>query len=104
MTITCIISFVVGAMLTMCAIGLMSYQKDKKQQNNVHFYAARDKCGMLWLYLSKPVRGKKSFECNTHGCVTAYDSLFENLGLNKNDYKDLKWEDEPVEVFLNLED
>ena len=104
MIIACIISFVVGAFAMMCAIGLMSYQKDKKQRNNVHFYAARDKCGMLWLYLSKPVRGKESFECNTHGCVATYDSLFENLGLNKNDYKDLKWEDEPVEVFLNLED
>ena len=99
-----IIGFIVGAMLMMCAIGLMSCQKDKKPRNKVHFYVARDKCGMLWLYLSKPVRGKESFECNTHGCVATYDSLFENLGLNKNDYKDLKWEDEPVEVFLNLEE
>ena len=27
-----------------------------------------------------------------------------SLGLNKDDYANLKWEDEPVEVFLNLED
>ena len=32
------------------------------------------------------------------------DSQFKWYGLNENDYKDLKWEDEPIEVFLNLED
>ena len=31
-------------------------------------------------------------------------NYFENFGLNENDYKDLKWEDEPVEVFVNMEE
>ena len=30
--------------------------------------------------------------------------LFKYFGLNENDYGNLKWEDEPVEVFLNMED
>ena len=27
-----------------------------------------------------------------------------HLGLNENDYANLKWEDEPLEVFVNMED
>ena len=73
-------------------------------KNKVHFYVARDKDGTLWLYVGKPVRDEDSFVSNEHGCVITHSSLFEYLGLNINNYKDLKWEDEPVEVFLNLED
>ena len=29
---------------------------------------------------------------------------FSEYGLNPNDFKDLKWEDEPVEVFVNMKD
>ena len=29
---------------------------------------------------------------------------FSIYGLNPDDFKNLKWEDEPIEVFLNLED
>lgn len=29
---------------------------------------------------------------------------FKGFGLNENDYANLKWEDEPVEVFINMED
>ena len=29
---------------------------------------------------------------------------FNVFGLNEKDYANLKWEDEPVEVFLNMED
>ena len=28
----------------------------------------------------------------------------KNFGLNPDDFKDLKWEDEPVEVFVNMEE
>ena len=28
----------------------------------------------------------------------------KSFGLNPDDFKDLKWEDEPVEVFVNMED
>ena len=79
--------------------------KRTKPRNNVHFYVARDKKGTLWLYMGKPVRcdavfygdpDKLSFSLTYHN--------FKYLGLNENDYTNLKWEDEPVEVFLNLED
>ena len=72
-----------------------------KPKNNVHFYVARDKNETLWLYLNKPGRASRSF-------ISSYNAVhsggFESLGLNADDYKDLRWEDEPIEVFLNMED
>ena len=56
MIIACIISFVVGALIMMCAIGLMSCQKDKKPRNKVRFYVTRNKNGELNLSLNKPLR------------------------------------------------
>ena len=75
-----------------------------KNQNKVHFYVARDKSGCLYLYLGKPKRVDFSFiPCKDGYCFV--DILnFRKYGLNPYDFKDLKWEDEPVEVFINMED
>lgn len=73
-------------------------------KNKVHFYVARDKDKTLWLYLGKPVRKDDYFCHNIYSKVIANHHGFKYLGLNIDDYKDLKWEDEPKEVFLNLED
>ena len=73
-----------------------------KPKNNVHFYVARDMNGKLFLYLSKPFRRGDEFLNNEHGTVM-YHSL-KNFGLNPDDFKDLKWDDEPLEVFINMED
>ena len=76
-----------------------------KKINRVHFYVARDMDGNLWLYMGKPNRGVNEFEsASNEYCVVLTDNNFEVFGLNENDYKDLKWENEPVEVFLNMED
>ena len=79
--------------------------KLKKPRNNVHFYVARDKThNLLWLYLGKPIRFKDdAWIPDKHGTVINSESSFEIIGLNKKDYDNLKWEDEPVEVFINLE-
>ena len=71
-------------------------------RNKVHFYVARDKNGKLWLYLKKPVRADGFFY--SHGQILSSSDSFSKYGLNVLDYTNLKWEDEPVEVFLNLED
>ena len=84
----------------------MSGKGKKKSINRVHFYVARDKNGELWLYLGKPERWRNRFS-NFHGTCrnfTANEYHFEDVGLNPDDFKNLKWEDEPVEVLLNLED
>lgn len=74
-------------------------------RNKVHFYVARDKHGKLWLYLNKPIRFDENIwvSCK-QGCSLCIGEVFKNIGLNEADYKDLEWEDEPIEVFLNLED
>lgn len=79
------------------------YERElRKSQNKVHFYVARDKNGRLFLYLSKPFRRGDEFFSNDHGNIMLHD--LKIFGLNPDDFKDLKWEDEPLEVFLNLED
>ena len=78
--------------------------KSSKKINIVHFYVARDMDGWLYLYLGKPLRGDGEFYGNKDANAFTLTSDFRRFGLNKNDYKNLKWEDEPVEVFVNMED
>ena len=85
---------------------LYEYQTKKlfrKPKNEVHFYVARDMSGSLWLYLGKPIRIGQFF-ASGRGVVLVSSYKFSKYGLNKNDYANLKWEDEPVEVFINLKD
>ena len=88
------------AMLYECKIS----QLLKGQRNKVHFYMARDKSGRLWLYIGKPIRGINVFYSPLGLDFMLPCSILNHLGLNKNDYDFLKWEDEPVEVFINMED
>ena len=79
--------------------------KIRKYKNKVHFYVARDKGGMIYLYVCKPERRNSYFigyngNCNT---LIANKYSFKKFGLNPDDFKDLKWEDEPLEVFVNME-
>ena len=85
----------------------LKIRKNKVQlyQNKVHFYVARDKnSDLVGLYLGKPTRNV-FYEYWMPQYLSLYsECYFDRVGLNKNNYKNLKWEDEPVEVFLNLED
>lgn len=74
-----------------------------KPKNKVHFYVARDKNGKLWLYMGKPLRLDNAFIADLSKGNTLTHINFRCFGLNENDYANLKFEDEPVEVFLNLE-
>ena len=75
-----------------------------KKRNRVHFYVSRDKCGDLWIYIGKPIRGEGYFYSNGHSISITRLRDFSKFGLDANDYVNLTWEDEPVEVFLNMED
>lgn len=75
-----------------------------ESRNKVHFYVARDKDGDLWIYLGKPFRCNTMFSSPLSHLFAMPCGVFNYLGLNKKDYDNLKWEDEPVEVFLNLDD
>ena len=79
--------------------------KFSKKRNQVKFYVARDMDGRLYLYLGKPERRKSCFityGVNSNFMADEYN--FKSFGLNQDDFKDLKWEDEPLEVFVNMED
>ena len=99
---------------TVCALTLtfivLEFVEDKviskfsKKRNRVHFYVARDDMGRLWLYISKPRRAALGFIPNINGRLLALEGEFSKYGLDANDYDNLKWEDEPVEVFVNMED
>ena len=89
-------------MLVVLAIAAMG--KDDETSNKVHFYVARDRNGELLLYMSKPFRGIDRFQPHLNGCIITNEDDFSNFGLNKDDFDNLKWEDEPVEVFINMED
>ena len=89
-------------MLTMLCISAMG--KVQYQCNNVHFYVARDQDGKLFLYMRKPLRTSDMFISSRFGSFINEGKFFSEYGLNCDDFKDLKWEDEPVEVFINMED
>lgn len=100
-----IIGFILGAMLMMCAIGMVAIQRDKEPRNKVRFYIAKPSKYYEHLYIGKPRRifsnGKFLFKSADKGRF-----ITDNLaayGLNPRDFDNMK-EGEIREVFLNLED
>ena len=96
-----VIAFILGAISMFC---IRYVAKQKKPTNRVHFYVARDKDGRLWLYIGKPIRNDVEFHPNLNKNVFVLTYYLKHFGLNYEDYANLKWEDEPVEVFINMED
>lgn len=97
-------------MLLMCYIAIFQKEKNLKNnvqsKNNVHFYIARDVEGDLTLWLEKPYRATISGIWCGHDritCIATTDQIYL-YNLCPKDFDNLKWEDEPVEVFINLED
>lgn len=100
-------AIIIGVISTLIGIitGISIGKGKKKSINNVHFYVARDEDGELWLYLGKPIREEENFfKCKAGTDVICSAKQFKAFKLNINDYKNLKWEDKPVEVFLNIKD
>ena len=95
------LAFIAGSFITLLFIDKKIIKNIRKSKNNVHFYVARDKNGDLWLYIGKPFRGDTTFY-TSYKVVCLADDL-SRFGLKYEDFDSLKWEDEPVEVFLNLE-
>ena len=75
----------------------------KNSRNNVHFYVARDEeDNLLWLYLGNPTRSMQVFTDPSPCRIIRSEKYFSDYGLDVKDFENLKFEDEPVEVFLNL--
>ena len=96
-----VILFVYGfAVILMGCVAL----KNKKPKNKVHFYVARDKYGCLGLFIGKPIIDRNMVILNDKCTLLGGKTVISDFGLDENDYDNLKFGDEPVEVFLNLED
>ena len=66
-----------------------------KSDPNNEFWVARDRNGDLWYYKEKPRRGVLCWELN--------DSNFNySQELPKTMFSNLKWEDEPIKVRLEV--
>lgn len=105
MLIACIISFIIGAMIMFIYISISASLKENKT-SKVHFYIARDKDGDLTIWMGKPRRSlwdRCWYGNNESAYITSNESI-SLYNLNPKDFDNLKWEDEPVEVFLNLKD
>lgn len=103
-SIYCFITFIMGAVFMFIAVCVVAISKIKEPRNNVHFYVARDKSGCLYLHIEKPFRDGLEFSNNLEMYYRLQDDNFKYFGLNENDFTNLKWEDEPIEVFINLKD
>ena len=103
-SIYCFIAFILGAVFMLIIHCIVAMGKVKEPMNKVHFYVARDMDGELWLYLGKPIRGTNEFYCGSDERAFSLAYKIDRFGLKKEDYDYLKWKDEPVEVFVNLED
>ena len=91
----------------LAAIIVLIYEiKPKKPQNKVHFYVTRDIDRRLELWIGKPIRiyGKYwIYESEDAVSKITDDRFINNFNLNISDFDNLTYDDEPVEVFLNLE-
>lgn len=71
--------------------------------SQAHFYVARDKYNkLLYLYLGKPIKGIDRFHACHKGCIIAAANHLSDFGLNPKDFENIKFEDGPAEVFLDL--
>ena len=96
------LTFIAGSLITLWLID----SKVVKAKNNVHFYVVRNADYRLTLFLGKPIKsGEHGYykTCNNGICITTQEH-FKSFGLNVDEFKYLKWENDPVEVFVNMKE
>ena len=92
-SIYCFIAFVLGAVFMLAMLSVAAMGKVKEPRNKVRFFVERVISDNYVLY----IEGKNRL----YSIASA--RLFENFGLNPDDFADMK-EGEIRYVFLNLED
>ena len=102
----CLVFFILLFIILFIIQSIKIRKLSENPKNNVHFYVVRDKSNnILYLYLGKPIKGIDRFHACHNGCIVSCVNSCTNLsdfGLNTKDFENLKFEDEPVEVFLDL--
>ena len=92
-SIYCFIAFVIGALFMLAMLSIAAMGKVKEPRNKVRFFVERVISDNYVLY----IEGKNRL----YSIASA--RLFENFGLNPDDFADMK-EGQIREVFINLED
>ena len=101
MNIPFIIGLIVVALTMIYATFLVFHNENKKPRNNVRFYLVKTNFMIFELFLGYPIKCNGSMGIYWTGNRVHID--IKDCGLNPNDYIDLDY-DNPIEVFLNLED
>ena len=105
-SIHCLISFVIGAVLMLVALAIAAMGKDDEPRNKVHFYVT---CELNYsgeiirtLWIGKPYYTEdKRFTSHIWSSILAVNESLGLYGLNYSDFADMK-EGEIKEVFLDL--
>ena len=101
--IICLLGLYGVVMFMMCFLQYYTtYSNKKKSINKTHFYMVRDFDNVLRLYLGKPYIRSSGFYTISEGCFVTSQDYFYQFGLNIKDFKNLKFEDGPIEVFVNM--
>lgn len=101
-----ILAFIFGVVTTLFVLIIFALYKWKQPKNKVHFYVTRDIDRRLELWIGKPIRiyGKYwIYESEDAVSKITDDRFINNFNLNISDFDNLTYDDEPVEVFLNME-
>ena len=96
------IIFIVIAVLYAVVCFMMCYLviDSNKPKDFPRCYVERYADGSLWLGVNEAFRKRHRFMFNSRIRLSEMDGLFEYFGLNEKDFDNLKWGDDPVEVFI----
>lgn len=99
-----VLAFISGVAITLFV--LIIPIKNTPSKNKVHFYVTRDIDRRLELWIGKPIRiyGKYwIYESEDAVSKITDNKSINNFNLNISNFDNLTYDDEPVEVFLNLD-
>ena len=107
-SIYCVISFVIGAVLMLISLAIAAMGKDYEPKNKVRFFVTKENnySSRVLLWLGKPEWDKNSvmwIARSRHVYYICNDYCFEYYKLNPADFADMR-DDEIREVFINWED
>lgn len=109
MIIACIISFIVGALIMICFLGLVSTCKDNTPRNKVHFYVSCEYINLvgltytLWIGNCKCKSMRMALNGSNKLFSISSEDFFHRYNLRKTDFADMK-DGELREVLINMED
>lgn len=93
-----IVLILIGFVLAI--IVMLVYEFKFRKVNKIHFYVTKDKNGELCLWINKPYRGLETWVNINNSYILAINDNLKLFNLNVEDYNNLTFEDDPLEVYL----